>query len=50
MKREHIKGFTVKIGQLIIETVYHRNILNLKVIALNWKTLNSKTFRILDLK
>lgn len=49
MKREHIKGFTVKIGHLIIETVYHRNPLNLKVIAFNWKTLNGKTFRLLDI-
>lgn len=48
IKRADIKGFTLKIGQLYIEVVYHYNIFNLKTIALNWKKLNSKTYYLLD--
>lgn len=48
IKRSDIKGFTIKIGKLYIEVVYHYNIFNLKVIALNWGKLDTKTFYLLD--
>lgn len=49
VKRKDIKGFTLKIGHLFIEVVYHYSVFNLKVIALNWKSLRSKTLYVLDL-
>lgn len=49
MKRQDIKGFTLNLGKVFLEIVYHKNIFNLKVIAFNFNGLTSKTYRLLDL-
>lgn len=48
IKRKDITGFTIKIFNMYIEFVFVKYIL--KVIAINFNRLDTKTYRILDLK